>query len=307
MCSPARRRTTRRRREAARRPLLACTLALLAVLASSLGSRSAEAQNLSGSYIYASPQGPVALSLQQDAQGRVTGRLDGADGSVLRLDGRVEGGRASGQISTTGGTGWFATGSDGSRLLLLVAELDPASGQPDLSQSWTLEFTRAPTAGPAPAPAPPPLVPTPGAPTPAPPATGQPDPFSQPDQSQLAREWREMLRGAKLTRISSYNSSTPGGGGYSEHWEAFLCSDGTLHFRDNSFTSYGNLNAHSARQGSGMGRWQVVTRENRSFLASQFEGQSVLYGELTFDPAQRATFLDGNRFYITRNDNDVCP
>jgi len=40
----------------------------------------------------------------------------------------------------------------------------------------------------------------------------------------------------------------------------------------------------------------VLTQGSRAFLASQFEGQPVRYGELTFNQAQRATFLDGNRF-----------
>jgi hypothetical protein len=283
------------------------------IIAISIWPQPAAAQDLSGSYVYASPQGPVTLTLQQDAQGRVAGRLGGTDGSVMQLTGVVQGGRATGQISVGGGTGWFAVGFDGPRLLLLVAELDPATGQPDLSQSWNLEFTPAGAAGR-------PVVPTPAVPgmlaprappaaaaPQAPAAAGQPDPFGRPDESQLAREWRDMLRGAKLTRISSYSSGTAGGGGYSEHWEAFACSDGTLHFRDNSVTSYGDVGAFSARQGGATGRWQVITQGDRAFLASQFEGQPVGYGELTFDPGQRATFVDGNRFYITRRDNDVCP
>jgi hypothetical protein len=282
-------------------------------LAISIWHNPAAGQDLSGSYIYASPQGPVMLALQQDAQGRVAGRLSGADGSVMQLAGVVQGGRATGQISVGGGTGWFAVGFDGPRLILLVAEVDPATGQPDLSQSWNLEFTPVgATVQPVvPTPAVPGMPAPPAAPaaaTPqAPPAAGQPDPFGRPDESQLAREWREMLRGAKLTRISSYSSSTAGGGGYSEHWEAFACSDGTLHFRDNSVTSYGDVGAYSARQGGAAGRWQVITQGDRAFLASQFEGQPVRYGELTFDPGQRATFLDGKRFYITRRDNHVCP
>jgi hypothetical protein len=278
------------------------TLALvLSMTASPLGPAHAAAQDLSGRYLYDSPHGPVTLVLDQDAQGRMVGRLDAADGGVLQLKGVVQGGRATGQISTGGGTGWFAAGFDGPGFVLLVAEIDPATGQPDLSQSWSLQFTREPAARPPSAP------PVAAAPQPASTATDQPDPFGRPDESRLAREWRGMLRGAKLTRIESYRSPTTGGGGYSDHWEAFLCSDGTLHFRDNSFTTFGDVGGYRARQGNGAGRWQVITQGDRSFLASQFEGQPVQYGELTFDPRQRATYLDGKRFYITRNDNDVCP
>jgi hypothetical protein len=276
------------------------TLATLALL---LWPTIPSAQDLTGSYVFRSPQGPVALSLQQTAQGQLNGALNGADGSVLRLQGVVQDGRATGQIRTGDGVGWFAAGFNGPALVLIVAEIDPATGQPDLERSWSLEFTR--TGGAAPPPAG--TGPATPSPTPAAPAPGAaPDPFGQPDGSQLAREWREMLSGAKLTRISSYSSSTAGGGGYSEHWEAFLCSDRTMHFRDNSVTSMGDVGAYSARQGGAAGQWQVITQGDRAFLATQFEGQPVRYGELTFNQAQRATYLDGKRFYITRNDNHVC-
>jgi hypothetical protein len=260
-------------------------------------SATAAAQPLSGEYLHAGPQGAVSLTLRESADGSLAGRLTGADGSVLRLDGAAQAGRATGRISTADGTGWFAAGFEGSRLVLLVAELDAVTGQPDLQRSWRLEFTRAAAAAPPAAP---------GSTPPTAAEAGQPDPFGRPDDSPLAREWRDMLRGAKLTRISSYASGTAGGGGYSEHWEAFLCSDGMLHFRDGSVTSYGDVGAYSARQGDGAGRWEVVAQGGRVYLASQFEGQPVRYGELTFDPSNRATHLDGKRFYITRTDNHVC-
>jgi hypothetical protein len=281
---------------------------LLTAFVALLAPTMTAAQDLSGSYVFQSPQGPVGLTLQQDAQGQVSGRLNGADGSVFQLQGAVQAGRAMGQIALGGDMGWFAAGFNGSTLVLIVAEVDPSTGQPDLSQSWNLEFTRvaggagapAPTAPTAPAAAAPPQAPA------APTTGGDPDPFGRPDDSQLAREWRDMLRGAKLTRIQSYSSSTPGGGGYSDHWEAFLCSDQTMYFRDNSVTSFGDAGTYSARQGAATGRWQILTQGNRAFLASQFEGQPVRYGELTYNQAQRATYLDGNRFYITRNDNNMC-
>jgi len=99
-------------------------------------------QSFNGSFVYQSPQGPVTLTLQQQGQA-VTGSMRGADGSMFQLQGALYAEGATGEISTGDGTGFFAVGYVDDALKLIVAEIDPSTGQPNLANGWSLDFTPA--------------------------------------------------------------------------------------------------------------------------------------------------------------------
>ncbi|NLG60850.1 MAG: hypothetical protein GX539_01290, partial [Candidatus Cloacimonetes bacterium] len=119
--------------------IMSSTMTLGLFLAGALG---ASAQDLTGTYLYQPSGGTVTLELQQSG-GRLTGVLRGIDGTVNRLDGTFEDGRAIGTIYLTHGVGWFAVAAWGDGVRLLAAAIDPDTGTPDLSDGWQLDFTRA--------------------------------------------------------------------------------------------------------------------------------------------------------------------
>jgi hypothetical protein len=103
-------------------------------------------QTFDGDFVYQSPQGPVTLSLQQQGSA-VTGSMRGLDGSMFQLSGELFAQGARGQIVTGDGAGFFAVGFADNVLTLIVAEIDPATGQPDLANGWSLEFTSVASGG----------------------------------------------------------------------------------------------------------------------------------------------------------------
>lgn len=243
----------------------------------------ARAQDLSGTYVYETPQGRIGLVLRHE-RASVTGTMTGVDGQVSRLEGRFDGRRAIGSISASGQTGWFAAGLVQRGLTLLVAEVDPATGEPDLENGWRLDFT-AVAGDPSPGPVASGPAARPGSPTAATP---------------LVQQWIGRLRGKKLTYTESYTSNDMAGG-YSSRWEAFLCSDMSFHFRSSSVGLGGAGEAFS-------GTWRVVEhggqavlQYQRSELAGTDQGVAVVLSE-----RNGQTFFDGSRVYVTA-DNDVCP
>lgn len=280
---------------------IACALAFAALAVAPL-----DGQDLSGSYVYPTEQGVVRLELEH-AGSQVTGVMHGLDGSVNRLSGNYDGGRATGSIQVQSGSGWFAAMSRSDGLTLVVAALDPVTGEPDVANGWQLDFTRAggaasssavaggkgaQTAGAA------------GAPRPAPQAA-QPPQAAQ--STPLVREWMGHLSGKKVTYIDSYSSG--GSGGYSDRWEAFLCSDGSFHFRSSSNMSadvggvYGNSNSSDSFSGS----WRVIEQNGQAILQYQRAEQAgTNQGEWVALGYQNGeTYFDGSRVYVTA-DNQMC-
>jgi hypothetical protein len=239
------------------------------------------AQDLSGTFQYQSPQGSVGLVLQQTGA-QVEGTLTGVDGQVSRLQGDFDGARAIGTISMGEATGWFAAGILGEGLTLIIAELDPASGEPNLAESWRLDFTRTGPAGDR---------------------TGATD-----SGSPLVQQWMHHLRGKKVTFTESYHS--PGAGGFSNRWEAYLCSDMRFFFRSsgNVNADVGNVWGQSRDRNSFQGTWriieqggQAILQYQRSELAGTDQGEWVA---LSLRNGQ--TFFDNSRVFVT-SDNDACP
>lgn len=263
-----------------------------------------QGQDLSGNYVYQSPQGPVMLVLQH-AQNRVTGTLTGTDGSVNRLDGNFDGAKATGTITVPGGSGWFAAGVLEGRLTLLVAEVDPSSGEPDLDNGWRLDFTRT---GAAPQPAPGPALPgggaTRGTPARAPQA---PAPSAS---TPLVQEWMQHLRGKKVTYMDSYSSNDMrGSGGFSNKWEAYLCSDGSFHYKSRSRVGIdvGGVSGGSSGDDSFSGQWRIVEQGGQAIL--QYQRQELAgtdQGEwVPLTHRDGKTYFGNNRVFVT-GDNNVC-
>src|SRR5690606_14250523 len=100
------------------------------------------AQDLSGSYRYQGPDGAAVLTLRQESPVRLTGTLEMTNGASFGIEGQVENGRATGDVIFDGGRGFFAAGFQGSTLLVVIAERNPANGQPMLDAGWSLQFAR---------------------------------------------------------------------------------------------------------------------------------------------------------------------
>jgi len=255
----------------------------------------AQAQELAGRYVYQGPAGQVVLVLEQAAN-RVTGRMEGADGNVFTLQGEMDAaGRAVGTISVNGGTGWFAAGLVNGQLIMAVAEFDE-NGEPDLENSWSLVFQRASVAGGQGA-----AAAVPGA------APGnQVQVPGMAEESPLILQWRAHLSGKRVTFMSSYNSGGYGSyGGFSERWDAYLCSDGTLYFQQNSMVNADVGGAFGFRGGNRAtpGRWKLVEQFGQVFIQYQLADGTSDYAALAFQNG--ATYVDGKRVYVT-NENPYC-
>lgn len=272
--------------------ILVLLLALLAL------PGTAVAQSLAGSWLYQGPNGAVRLSLEQSGT-TLNGRMVGADGASFTLEGALEEGGATGSIRIGEGTGWFALGLVGQGLKLVVAEIDPATGQPDLSNGWELDFARDAASGPAPDPAGPPPA---AGPAPALPSSGSAAGQSSP----LVREWTGHLAGRKLSYRDSYVSDNASGfGGYSDRWDAWLCRDGTFLFQQRSRTTIdtGGAMGSSRSGGESRGTWQIVEHQGQAVLQYQMEGSAPDFGVLAFRDG--ATYLGSSRIFVT-DDNPHC-
>ena len=255
----------------------------------------AQAQDLTGRYVFQSPAGPVVLVLEQAAN-RVTGRLEGADGNVLALQGQIdEAGRAVGTITVNGGTGWFAAGIVNGQLLMAVAEFD-ANGQPDMENGWSLTFERVGGAGGQ------------GGAMPAMPGAAPANQGKAPgvtEDSPLLRQWRAHLSGKRVTYMDSYSSSSAGSyGGYSFRWDAYICSDGTLFFKSSSMVNAdaGAFGFTADRRGT-PGRWKLVEQMGQVIIQYQLADGTSEYAVLSFQDGK--TYVDGKRVYVT-NENPHC-
>jgi hypothetical protein len=258
-------------------------------------------QSLTGQWVFQGPSGLVRLSLQQEGAA-VSGTMVGADGTTFAVRGTIEAGRATGRVQVAGGAGWFAAGLVGERLKMVVAEIDPTTGQPDLTSGWELDFARAEIAGS------PTAAPDVSAAANAPPAPGGQvgrDP-PQREDSPLVREWLGHLRGRKLSYRDSYNSSDARGfGGYSFRWDAYLCSDGTFFFQERSRTTIdtGGATASGGAGGTARGVWRIAEANGQVVLQYRMEGGEGEYGVLRYDNG--ATYLGQNRIFVT-NENTHC-
>lgn len=263
----------------------------------------AEAQSLSGEYVFQSPNGPVTLVLEQGAGNLVTGLLRGADGSQMQLRGELDSaGRVIGSISVGGGTGWFAAGIVDGRLLMAVAEIDPSTGQPDMENGWSLTFERVGGMGMGGGAAGGAMGMGQGA-APGAAMGGQP---GVAEDTPLIRQWRQHLTGKRLSyRDSYYSNDIRGSGGYSMKWDAFLCGDGTFVFQQGSdiTVDVGTAGRSSFNRGGSSGTWRLVEQMGQVYIVYQMTDGTSDYGALRFENG--ATYLDRDRVYVTE-ENPYC-
>jgi hypothetical protein len=242
------------------------------------------AQDLSGRYSHQGAQGEIALLLQQDTEGRVTGTLSAAGQSAFALRGTVDGRRATGTIVIGGEAAWFAAGFSGDTLVLLVAEIDASTGAPNLDAGWRLDFLRHATN------------------VASPPAAASAAAAAEPP-SALVQEWLQHLRGRRVTFISRGGGQ---GGGWQQRADYFLCSDGTFHYRESSSVAaeVPGVIGHGGGRSAGQGTWRIIERAGNALIEYRLADGGGDVVPLSYQNG--ATFIDGTRAYVT-DQNDVCP
>jgi len=100
----------------------------------------AAAQDYSGTYSVASPQGSVTLILRQAANGELAGSLSG-NGTEFQVEGLVDEGVAMGAITSAEGGLFFEARLEGRQLTLTLIEVG-AGNMPDYSAARTLVLRR---------------------------------------------------------------------------------------------------------------------------------------------------------------------
>jgi hypothetical protein len=106
------------------------------------------------------------------------------------------------------------------------------------------------------------------------------------------------------SRSSSGDDGYISGGGYSDRFDAYLCSDGRFLYRTRSRTTIDDGAFGSSASQSGLqGRWRIITQGDQAAIEYRTtEGQQdhVMLG---FKDGK--TYWDGKRVFVT-TDNDVC-
>ena len=137
--------------------------------------------------------------------------------------------------------------------------------------------------------------------------------FYEPVEPPITKEWRDALKGAKLTYMKSSYSS--GGvsvdgystySGYSSHKEIALCASGAFSYYSSSNLSVdtGGAFAGSAGSNDGLGKWNVSVNEmGVPMLNLEFNDGKVYTYELGYEKDK--TYLNGDRYFRTY-DNVAC-
>ncbi len=133
--------------------------------------------------------------------------------------------------------------------------------------------------------------------------------FAIPKESQITKQWRQSLKGRRLSyRYSSYSS---GADYYDESGQTYgsyssvsqttnidLCSDNTFFYyssNQSSFDSVGGFGGGGASNDTN-GSWEVLTlADGKSMLKLQFQNGNTDEYDLTYDDGK--TFLDSDRYF----------
>lgn len=136
--------------------------------------------------------------------------------------------------------------------------------------------------------------------------------FYQPVIPPVVQQWSDLLKGSRLTYLSSYTSNTGSyggyttGGGYSSKEEIDLCAQGYFQHSSNSSMSMdtGGAFGSSSNKGQGTGTWKVVANaQGQPVLQLQFNDGKISEYVLSTDGDK--TFLNGYRYFRTY-DAGVC-
>ena len=119
------------------------------------------------------------------------------------------------------------------------------------------------------------------------------------EMASQVREWDQFLRGKKLTYLHSYSSNTPGGGGFSNQVEYYLCQDGRFHYRSSNSLSGGSFAAfpEGGSASSGQGRWEIISEGAAIGIEFTWNDGSATASRLEF--ADGKTYLNGERYFVT--------
>lgn len=131
--------------------------------------------------------------------------------------------------------------------------------------------------------------------------------FSEPTEAPVTQEWREALKGAKLTYMNSNYSSggvSVGGystySGYSSHSEITLCPSGNFsYYSSNSFSvDTGGGFANSAGNKDGRGKWEVTNNgKGEPVLKLLFNNGRAHSYQLSYK--DKKTYLNDTRYFRT--------
>jgi hypothetical protein len=242
----------------------------------------AASQEWNGTFVRRGGEPALALTLEQDQAGRVSGELTGA-GQVFRIEGVPQAPGIAGRVTTTGGSGWFQAVFAGEELQLILYDSGP-DGNPNPATAQQFAFTRS--AGAAPAPAGPNQAARPAA-----------DAGSIDDGTRLGREWRSHLAGKKATRMSRYSSGLEGG--YTSRTDVHLCGNGQFGIRSQGSVSVDVGGAFGGASGGADqgGRWRILTQGELAGIELTYDNGTVERYRL--ESREGATFVEGERWLIT--------
>lgn len=127
--------------------------------------------------------------------------------------------------------------------------------------------------------------------------------FFAPDNSGLVAEWRALLAGMMLKRMSSYTSGLSGG--YNSEATLHLCADGSFSYASSSVTSIDvpGASGGGVSQDASSGSWSLETSGTEVVLVLRHDRGEMTRHALGYDGEK--TFLDGERVF--RVPSDGCP
>jgi hypothetical protein len=127
--------------------------------------------------------------------------------------------------------------------------------------------------------------------------------FFKPDDGGVSEQWRRLLAGMMLKRMSSYTSGTSGG--YSSEATLHLCADGRFSYSSSSVTSIDvpGASASGVGQDASTGGWSLESEGTAVVLVLRHDRGEVTRHALGYDGEK--TFLDGERVF--RVESDGCP
>jgi hypothetical protein len=104
----------------------------------------------------------------------------------------------------------------------------------------------------------------------------------------------------KATQMESYSSGSAGG--YSSRTDYHLCSNGRFHMNDQTSESVDDGGAYGYSGGSDAtsGTWRIITQGQLVGIELRYKNGEVSQHRLQYE--DNATYIDGNRWYITQTD-----
>lgn len=129
--------------------------------------------------------------------------------------------------------------------------------------------------------------------------------FTAPQVSSELQQWRQMLGGMMLKRMSSYYSGSFDGSyvGGSSSETLHLCSDGSFAYFSSSQVAAdggGGASGYSGGSGGNTGKWDLQMMGNQVTLVLSFDNGEQSQHVITYDGEK--TLLDGERVYRVRSD-----